>query len=355
MASLCQGEKSEMSILQKTFSRLCRISRLPKGVWDFLLDSVSYFLRMTRIIGKPVNATIELTNACDLRCPVCETGAGLLTRKKGSMPLSRYKIIIDKIAEFTNSILLYYMGEPFLNKDIYEIIRYTKNKKIFIKVCTNGESIDPLPVLLSGLDEIQIQIGGTTQETHSRYRKEGILDKSLYNVERLIAERKKLIKNNKRVNTHIYLGLIVMKHNESQIDDFFNLAKRIQVDGARLESPCVRNIEQGKIFLPQNPKYWIYDIAAFKAGILRHAGYKKNHCRWIYYSITITWEGDLIPCCRDVDAKYKCGNLFDNDFHLIWNGLAYRKFRRMVLSHSESIPMCLLCDGFTFPSLESVA
>lgn len=343
-----------MLMIKRIFSRLSILARFPRGIGNFLLDSTSYFLRIPYILGKPVNATIELTNSCDLKCPVCETGAGLLRRKKGSMSFTDYKVILDKIAPFTNTVLLYYMGEPFLNKEIYEIIKYTKRKKIFIKVCTNGQSLEPLSVLMSGLDEIQIQIGGITQETHSIYRINGILGKSLGNVERLIAERKRLAESGKHINTRIYLGLIVMKHNEAQIDDFFNLAKKLQVDGARLESPCVRNIVQGRAFLPGNHKYWLYDIGAFNRGELRHIRYKKNHCRWINYSITITWEGDLIPCCRDVNAEYKMGNLLRDNFMRAWNGPAYRKFRKIILAQSNSVPMCFLCDGLTYPSLERV-
>jgi len=339
---------------RKFFRRFYIVFRFPKGLGNFLLDTLSYYLRADYILGKPVNAIIELTNLCDLKCPVCETGAGILKRKKGMMSLIDYKTVIDRIAPFTNTVLLYYMGEPFLNKDIYEIISYTKARKIFVKICTNGHNIDPVKVIDSGLDEIQFQIGGVSQGTHSVYRVNGGLSKTLENIKALAAEKRKRIKEGRPVNTKIYLGFIIMKHNEQELNDFFKLAGELGVDGARVEAPCVRNIEQGKAFLPRRKEYQLYDMDAFTRGVLKHKDYRVNHCRWMYYSVTVTWEGDVIPCCRDVDAGYVMGNLLRDDISLIWNNRKFREFRQKIINNSESIPMCFLCDGLTFPSLEQV-
>ncbi len=340
--------------IKNIFHRLYIILKFPKGLIDFILDSISYLFKMTYILGRPVNATIELTNLCNLRCPVCETGANILKRERGIMSLNNYRIIIDKLSPFTNTVLLYYMGEPFLNKDIYEIIKYTKSKNIFVKVCTNGENFDPIKTIQSGLDEIQIQIGGISQETHAIYRLGGVLSETLDNVKALINAKSLHIKEIGLVKTKIYLGLILMKHNEHELKDFFSLADELGVDGARIESPGVRDMEQGKVFLPIDKRYWLYDINAFESGILRHKDYQPNHCRWMYYSITVTWEGNVIPCCRDVDGQYLMGNLLEDNISAIWNGERFRSFRKKMLQDSKSIPMCILCDGLTYPSMEKI-
>jgi len=343
-----------IAFFKKSFRRIYILLLFPKGITHFLLDSLSYLFKTTHILGLPVNATIELTNFCDQNCPVCETGSGLLKRQKGSIQFEDYKKIIDKMAPFTNTVLLYYMGEPFLNKDIYEIISYTKSKRIFIKICTNGQNVDAERVIQSGLDEIQFQISGVTQQTHSKYRVNGDLSKILKNVRTLTSLKKKKIKEGKKIKTNIYLGLILMRHNEHELSDFFDLAKELDIDGTRLEAPCVRTTGQGELFLPDDKNYWLYDNKAFDRGILRHKKYKPNHCRWMFYSITITWEGDVIPCCRDVEGEYRMGNLLKDDIKTIWNGEKFKRFRKSVLKGSRPMPMCLLCDGLSFPSLEKV-
>lgn len=340
--------------LRKIARRINLLASAPKGIVLFLLDSFSYFFRLVHIAGMPVNATIELTNICNQKCPVCETGAGTLKRKKGHLSFDNYKVIIDKIAPFINTVLLYYMGEPFLNKDIYEIIAYTKAKRIFVKICTNGVELDPVKVLDSGLDEIQFQIGGIRQETHELYRKGSDLSGILGNLGKLTAEKKKRRLSGENVATKIYLGLIVMKHNEREIEGFLQLASSLGVDGVRTEAPCVRDMEQADAFLPRDKRYWLYDIDSFYRGVLKHKDYKPNHCRWIYYSITVTWEGDVIPCCRDVNALYPMGNLLRGDMCDIWNGKKFKDFRKVILTDPKPLPMCLLCDGLSFPSMEKI-
>lgn len=340
-------------MINKIRRRISRVLSLPKGLGNFSLDALSYFLKNGHVFGMPVNAIIEPTNICDQNCPVCETGAGLLKRKKGSMTLASYKIIIDKLAPFINTALLYYMGEPFLNKEIYDIIAYTKGKSIFTKICTNGQNIDPRRLLDSGLNELQFQIGGITQGTHSIYRRNSELQSILGNIRSLVEEKKARIDCGEKVATNICLGLIVMKHNEHEIKDFYKLAGELGVM-PRIESPCVRTIEQGNAFLPENQDYWLYDRSSFRSGVLKHKHFRPHLCRWIYYALTITWDGDVIPCCRDIEANYKIGNLLKNDLRDIWNGKCFYDFRKNIKSNRGILPMCLPCDGLTLPSLQKI-
>ena len=213
-----------------------------KGWRDLILSSGSAILKTDRAWGRPVYLTIEPTNICDQQCPVCETGAGILRRKKGYMSLENFKLIIDKLGKHTNTLLLYFMGEPFLNKDAYEMIKYASERKIFVTVCTNGNFVDPKAVIESGTGEIDFQIGGMTQKTHEIYRVKGNLKKALDNLAATVAEKKK----HPQSQTKITLGFIVMKHNESEIPAFLKYAKDIGVDRADVVAPCVRTDETGQ-------------------------------------------------------------------------------------------------------------
>ena len=119
------GKRTIQRKFGKFLNGVSLIKKRPKGLLNFFLSTFSLITRSTYVFGKPVHITIEPTTACNLRCPVCETGSGILKRPKGEMSLENFKKIIDKIAPHTNTILFYYMGEPFLNGDAYEMIRYT--------------------------------------------------------------------------------------------------------------------------------------------------------------------------------------------------------------------------------------
>ncbi len=309
-----------------------------KAWLHFGLDTMSAASKEQRNLGLPIHVTIEPTNICQLCCPVCETGARILQRPKGSMSFAKFNFILYKLGGQVDTIFLYFMGETFLNSESYTMIRVATAKGIFVSACTNGESVAPMALVQSGISEISFQIGGMSQETHAHYRVGSQLDKVLANIE----ETRRLS------NMRIGLGFIVMKHNEHEIQQFWQYCRDVGVTG-RLVYPCVRNVEQGKEFLPANRKYWIYDEQKFKDGVLKPKVVPHNRCWWIYYSTVITWNGDVVPCCRDVHGEFVMGNILEQDLRQIWNGINYQHFRRMIANNQSAVSLCRLCSGYLPP------
>ena len=319
----------------------------PRGWFNFIINQKAAMLKISYVPALPVHITIEPTNFCNLRCPVCETGCRILERPQGFMSLDNFKKIIDKIYKHTNTLMFYFMGEPFLNKDAYEMIKYAKAKNIFVEACTNGDFVDGRKLIDSGIDKISFQIGGTAQETHQIYRVNSNLEKILNNIKEAIKRKKET-----DAKTEIILGFIVMKHNEHQLNNFFKLAEELGAKG-EIISPCVRDFKQGKMFLPKDKKYWIYNKQDFENGILKpKTPMDRNSCWWIWHSLVITWDGDVVPCCRDPKAKYIMGNIFKNDLKDIWNNKKYKMFRKQILTNQKNIPICQLCTGFGLPHLK---
>ena len=319
----------------------------PKGWFNLILNQMAALLHLTYAPALPTYVTIEPTNLCDQKCPICETGLGILNRPQGVMSLENFKKIIDKIHLHTNGILFYFMGEPFLNKDAYEMIKCAKSKNIFVETCTNGNLVDGKKLIDSGIDEISFQIGGTTPKAHAIYRVNGDLEKAIKNI-------KEAVKRKKEINsqTKIILGFIVMKHNEHQIDDFWQLVKDLGVDRGEVVKSCVRDYEQGKRFLTRNKEYWIYDKEIFeKERILKPIKTPKNSCWWIWHTTVITWDGNVVPCCRDPKAEYIMGNILEEDLKEIWNNKKYRAFRKQILTNQRKVPLCKLCSGYSLPFL----
>mgnify|MGYP000270511372 CR=1 FL=1 len=214
-----------------------------KRGWKEHVKSTWSRLRKNEVIkGRPMNITIEPTNACNLLCPICETGANILEREEANMTLDEFQVIMNKLGPYTNTLMYYFMGEPFLNKHSYEMIRYAKDIGIpFITTCTNGDPVNPEKLIICGLDEVNFQIGGMTQETHEIYRINS-------NLERVLTALKETIRLKKERNSKIRViaGFIVMKHNEHEIENFQNHMAELGVDGITVINPCVRNISQGE-------------------------------------------------------------------------------------------------------------
>lgn len=313
-----------------------------RGSLEHLKSTWSLARRSTTIAGRPMNITIEQTNVCNLDCPVCETGAGILGRAAGHLTLEQFQKIIDKIGAHTNTLMFYFMGEPFLNKHSYDMIRYAKAAGIpFIETCTNGDFVDPQRLVASGLDRVSFQIGGVTQETHQIYRVKGRLERTMQNLKETIR-----IRNQQKSGLKIEVGFILMKHNEHEVESFRQEVLALGADYARVIDPCVRSVEQGKVFLPTDRKHWFYDEKAFNEGRLRPRLLPDNVCPWIYYSMAIQVNGNVVPCCRDPRGTEVMGNILTQSLEEIWNGPKYRDLRDRVNRDQGSVEICRLCSSY---------
>ncbi len=319
-----------------------------RGSCDHLRSSWSLLRKSTFVAGRPVNITLEPTNVCNLRCPVCETGSGELERPSRRMSLAEFKNILDRIASHTNTLMFYYMGEPFLNQEAYAMIRLAKEYGIpWVTTCTNGDLIDPEKLVASGIDEISFQIGGMSSETHSIYRINGDFENVMSKLKETLRLRKEQQKP-MRVNC----GMILMQHNEHEVAEFHRVMNELGVDEAVAIDPCVRTMAQAEMYLPSDERHWIYDPQAFRAGVLRPRVLPGNRCDWLNYSLTILANGDVVPCCRDPKGEHVMGNLHQQELSEIWNGVKYRDFRGAVLKDQAKMEICRLCSGYPASALK---
>ncbi len=321
----------------------------PKGWLNVLVNQFFASLNIPYAPMLPVAVTIEPTNVCNLQCEVCETGAGLLKRKKGRMNLENFQRIIDKIYSHTSQLLLYYMGESFLNPYIYDMIKYARKHEMWVELCTNGDLVDPVKLADADPNMVAFNLGGLTQETHEAYRGGGNLKNTLENIRQTLEERE-----TRNGQMKITLGLIVMKHNEREVQNLPIMAEELGVDGYNLMSPCVRNYEQGLKFLPNSEKWWLYDQKIFEQKKLVVPKFSKP-CHWLWHSSVVLWNGDLVPCCRDTEGEYTMGNLLKQDLKEIWGSKKYVDFRRMVARNRRNVEICRLCEGYGPPTLYKLA
>lgn len=329
------------SNLYAIFIGILGLLKHKRGAGNHLRATFSLIKQSPIINGLPINITIEPSNRCNCKCPVCETGSGILGRSSENMKFDTFRTIIDKIYLHTNTLMFYFMGEPFINKDSYKMIRYAKDNKIsFITTCTNGDLVNPIKLVQSGIDEVNFQIGGITQETHEMYRKGSTLEKVMCNLKETLRLRNEL-----NIKMRIVCGFILMKHNEHEVNDFKILMQNLGVDEALIIDPCVRTIEQGQEMLPTDKTHWIYNPEAFEKGQLIPK-ILADKCPWIYYSMTILVNGDVVPCCRDALGQYVMGNILDQELDDIWNGKKFKNFRRVLNNDQRKINICSLCSGY---------
>ena len=56
----------------------------------------------------------------------------------------------------------------------------------------------------------------------------------------------------------------------------------------------------------------------------------KGPCYFPYYTVAVSWDGKVSPCCLYYDYQIDLGSLDEKTFNEIWNGEAYKNFRIML-------------------------
>ena len=125
--------------------------------------------------GYPVSISFEPTTSCNLRCPECPSGLRAFTRPTGMLQKDFFSLTIDQLYKDLFYLVFYFQGEPYLNPDFLDMVKYASQKKIYTATSTNAHYLSDANAkrtIESGLDRLIISIDGTTQESWIRYLKE---------------------------------------------------------------------------------------------------------------------------------------------------------------------------------------
>ncbi len=315
-----------------------------RKVVNYLLLRISYYLsvmlRKPVVWAKPVRVAVEPTNLCNLQCAECPTGTNGLSRSKGAMEMILFHKITNELSHHLISMIFYFQGEPFLSKNLFEMIKKANEKNIYTYCSTNGHflsSINVRKVINSGLNELIISLDGTTQQVYEQYRRSGSLEKVLSGTKALIQEKESL----KAVVPYTKFQFLVVKPNEHQLDEAKALAKFVGVDKIVFKTAQIYNFENGSPLIPDNKKYSRYKKQ--KNGKYQLKKKIKNRCWRLWSNPVITVDGYVLPCCFDKDAKYAMGNINKQSFAEVWNNEKYQNFRKKVLTNRKSIDICRNC------------
>lgn len=312
--------------------------------FNMLLIYASRYLRLSRVLGRPITAMIEPVNYCNLKCPLCPTGQGLIERKKESMSLSDFKKIINNIGDSVIHLRLWNWGEPLINNKLPEMIKYAKSKRMFVNTSTNSFFLEEditKRLIKSGLDQLIVSLDGASEATYNKYRKNGDFKKVVRMLKMATDMKKKMgVKY-----PEIKLQFIIMKHNEHEIKKVIQLAKDVGVDTLFFKTVGVMDPKLKrdiKKYMPTNPKFRRYVDMGDDVASVKLAG---PVCDYLWEEVTVNVDGSVVPCCRDAQGKYGFGNLKKNKLSKIWNSKKLVDFRKNILRNKNKIDICRLCSG----------
>lgn len=317
-----------------------------RRIWNAML--VYFSFQLTRITGKPIqwglpiSISFEPTTSCNLRCPECPSGLRAFTRPTGMLHSDFFSKTIQEIHKDLLYLIFYFQGEPYLNPEFLQMVRFAHEKGIYTATSTNAHYLTDekaRETVESGLDRLIISIDGTTQEVYQQYRVGGQLNKVLEGARKIVYWKKKL----KSRTPFIFFQFLVVKPNEHQLEEVKKLGKEIGVDQVRFKTAQVYDYTNDPHqLIPSIGKYSRYKKDA--SGNMQVKSGLHNRCWKLWHANVITWDGLVVPCCFDKDATHRLGNLQTQSFKEIWNSKPYYDFRNQLITGRKNIDICANCS-----------
>lgn len=289
--------------------------------------------------GKVYSIAIEPCNICQLHCPECPSGNSTLTRAKGMIDEHLFCRIIHTAAPYLVNLTLYFQGEPFIHPQATRLIRYAADHNIYVNTSTNAQSITAdmaRDIVRSGLHRIIISMDGHNQHTYEQYRIGGSLEHTLQAISWLQAAKKEL---NSTI-PHIEVQCLVLSTTEMHMDAIKHTALQAGADSVTFKSAQFYNTTS-PLMPTLTGKLNRYTTNNWGEHIR-----KPSHnvsCYRAWNSVVITWDGQVLPCCYDKDARLAYAAWSEKWWKDMNHDEKYKQFLHKVLTNKKSIPMCQNC------------
>ncbi len=304
------------------------------AVYSYLYSSFSGY---ATVKGMPLSISTELTNNCNLYCPECSSGSGMMKRDRGFMEIDLFNKVIKELRTYLHNINLYFQGEPMLHPLFFSFIENSRTTHTIVSTnghylsCGNSEKI-----VKSGLRKLIISLDGIDQDTYSAYRINGNLNTVLDGIKNVTEAKRR---NNSSIK--IEIQFLVNRLNEHQIPQIRQLAAKAKAS-ISLKSMQILNKDAIESWIPFQERFRRYKI---KNGEYVIKNSLPDRCARLWFNPVITWDGKVVPCCFDKNAEYVMGDLNYDSFRDIWYGPKYMIFRKNILSGRHAIDICRNCSS----------
>ena len=313
---------------------------------------------------------LESTNRCNLRCKGCILYRGSWEPNR-DISLKEFVMITEQLPDLER-IFLHGIGEPLLNKELPQIIRYLKGREVYVLFNSNGILLTEQwqqDLIHAGLDELRISLDAASTQGYKKIRQSDDFEQIVKNLKSLLV----LQKQQRVIHPKMSLWFLGTTDNIAELPDFVRLAAEIGIGEVYLQrlvyfqdnigygvargTRTLQDATDGSSRLIQESQ----DIAT-RLGIQFNAsglsgpveslwGEPGNKHPWskCYRPSTlmyITANGNVLPCCIspfstvDYDSII-LGNVFNDSLEDIWSGSNYKSFREQ--HQTETPPKC--CRG----------
>lgn len=330
--------------------RLLYLTLKNRGVKVFFNTILNYFtfkLEPNRVLTQPIYIQIEPTTRCNLKCKMCY---GTYKRRINlDMSFNNFKKILNQFPQVI-TIHLQGLGEPFLNKEVFKMIKYSKSKGVNVNLSTNATLLNKelnKQIINSGLDNIEFSIDGAKASTYNKIRTGSDFDKVIKNIKEFVKQKGNLKKPTLKITS------VIMNDNSKEMLDLVKLSHDLNINSIYLLIAQEWNENQGLIKSNdlnieminslKNAKNYAKELGVYFDTSIPMKLKNSRKCKRPWLSVSIIVDGYITPCCRVTNPNIcNFGNIYKDPFKTIWNKGSYRDFRKKLKTEQQLI--CKNCE-----------
>ena len=313
----------------------------------------------------PVCLYLEVTNRCNLLCETCPRTFETLEPPQ-DMTWELFTSIVDQFPSVAR-VVLHGVGEPMLVKDLPQMIRYLKDRGVYVLFNTNGTLLNPKKfqeLIDTGLDELRVSVDAADRKTYLAVRGKDFFNRIVRDVGKFTAFQAQVGSATPKVS----IWLTGLKETVQQLPEFVRMAANMGVREVHLQRLVFDDAGFGMAraensLFEQTQAEEEQAIAAATAigaelGVMLDASGAtepgvslKNKdgetpwatCRRPWSLMYFTAHGRALPCCiAPFSARgysnYTLGDATQQSLREIWNGDLYKDFRQSLLSDAPPKP-----------------
>ena len=255
----------------------------------------------------PPYLQIEPTSICNYRCIFCYQTDNEFNKRStgfmGHMKLETFKLLVDQAEGNIEFISLASRGEPLLCPDIKEMLAYTRDKFLNLKINTNASLLDEQishSILTSGVKTLVFSADAADENLYSKLRVNGKLDKILANIKQFQEIR---IKNYPKSKIITRVSGVKIS-NQQNLDDMEKFWGSFVDQVAFVDYVPWENVYQSKYSGIQTP------------------------CSDLWRRMFVWWDGKVNPCDVDYKSKLSVGDIKNSNISELWKSDDYNKLRQ---------------------------
>jgi len=281
-----------------------------------------YLTKQDKLGGLPVEYIVETTAKCNLYCPMCPRETH--KQPKEDMADEIFTRLVRESGESAEHMMLIGLGEPFMDRKIFDRIEYCETHNISTLLSTNGTFLDEKTcarILDTSLDHITLSFDGATKESFEYYRKGAKFEKVRDNFIRFAR-----MKHERGSKIQVVAQMVRMERNAGEVDAFVKFWSAVPgIDQVRVKE------DETNVLQPE---------AGHTSADWKHP------CHYLWRGpMYVKHSGDVYPCCQSymLDGA-PVGNIGVHPLDEIWNGSAMQRMRRLhVEGRAGEIDICSRC------------